>query len=114
MTDELYNFAADRKAVAASSFCSLWPAGRAALQALLGAVSNPLVKATISAVLSAGDAYCKPAAVLETATDKGSIMAKLEANGVNTLDDLANQIEQRAKNPEELQDWIVYTNLILH
>lgn len=114
MTDELYDFAADRKAVATTSFCSLWPAGRSALQALLGVISNPLVKAAISMVLSAGDAYCKPAAVVETATDQGSIIAKFKANGVNTLDDLANQIEQKAKNPEELKDWVVYTNLILH
>jgi hypothetical protein len=114
MTDEIYNFDADRKAVADTSFCSLWPAGRAALQALLGVVSNTLVKAAISMVLSAGDAYCKPAAAVETATDHDSIMAKFKADGVNTLDDLANQIEQKAKNPEELKDWIVYTNLVLH
>ena len=49
---------ADAKAVQATNFCSLWPAAKPALQALLGVVSNPLVKVAITTVIAAGDAYC--------------------------------------------------------
>ena len=115
MAHELYDLSADRNAVAGTSFCSLWPAGRSALEALIGVISNPFVKAAISMVLSAGDAYCKPAAAVAHApADHASILEKFKASGVTSLDDLANQIAQKAHNPDELKDWIVYTNLVLH
>lgn len=54
----LAEFQADSAAVAGTNFCSLWPAGKSALQALEGVVSSSIVRFAVSTVIAAGDAYC--------------------------------------------------------
>jgi hypothetical protein len=57
-SQSLAEFQADSAAVSATNFCSLWPAGKSALQALQGVVSSSVVRFAISTVIAAGDAYC--------------------------------------------------------
>ena len=54
--------ARDKVAVAGINFCSLWPTAKPVLQQLATIISSGIVKFAISTVITAGDAYCGPAA----------------------------------------------------
>lgn len=87
-------FEADRQAVAAVNFCSLWPAARPALQGLLGVVTNTFVKMAVSTVLAAGDAYCGTSKA--ASTTKQDVLDKIAGSNVKSLEDLAELIVERS------------------
>ncbi len=81
-------FQADRAAVGASSFCSLWSTAKPILQQLATLISNPLAKIAISTVIGAGDAYCSSSDSVSS-----PVTQRLSAAGLQGLDKLSpNQI----------------------
>ena len=107
-------FAADRAAVAATNFCSLWPAGKQVLTTLAAAVKSAMIKGAINVVIGAGDAYCGTDDTAgsdnpETAQD---VLVTLRAAGINSMDDLARDIV--AHRPRELaaDHWIVVPSYV--
>ena len=91
-SQSLAEFTADKAAVSATNFCTLWPAGKAALQALSGVVSNALVKFAINTVISAGDAYC---------------------GGSAQLADTADAAMSSEENTMTADTWIVHSDVII-
>lgn len=89
MSNAYADFEADRAAVAAIDFCSLWPTAKPILQQLAAVVKNPLVKIAIRTVIGAGDAYCGSAATLASKATERLVKAGLK--GLDHLSD--EQIE---------------------
>jgi len=86
----------DRAAVAASSFCSLWPAAETALQTLNGVVTNSAIKFAIKMLLAAGTAYCGSSAAAASGDEEATeVKGMLEGAGLYSIDDVAAQIVQR-------------------
>lgn len=100
--------AADKAAVASTSFCTLWPAGRQALVALTSVVNSTLVKFAINTVLAAGDAYCGKPQVTAA-----GVLSQLKSAGVNSLDDLADQIARKQTAEVAPLDWIMHSDVVL-
>ena len=79
------DFEADKAAVAAVNFCSLWPTAKPILQQLATVVKNPLVKIAIRTVIAAGDAYCGSAVTLTNPASERLLKAGLK--GLDYLSD---------------------------
>ena len=85
MSNVYTDFEADKAAVTAVNFCSLWPTAKPILQQLATVVKKPLVKVAIRTVIAAGDAYCgSTVSITSTGTER---LIKAGLQGLDHLSD---------------------------
>lgn len=94
--------AADKEAVAAINFCSLWPTALPILQQLAAVISSSIVKFAINTVISAGNAYCGKAAASHLT--KEGVLKQMQHSGIENLNDAADFVMTSLKSGDAPAD----------